>query len=92
MDLVEALAAPLPVQVIGDLLGVPECDFARVPVLHPAAGHRHAGRPRRLRHGAVGMLDLLRELVAHRRVAPGDDLFSALVAVQEAGDRLRRTS
>ena len=29
MDLVEALAAPLPVRVIGDLLGVPEADFPR---------------------------------------------------------------
>ena len=29
VDLVEALAAPLPVRVIGDLLGVPEADFPR---------------------------------------------------------------
>src|SRR5689334_24660751 len=29
VDLIEALAAPLPVRVIGDLLGVPEADFPR---------------------------------------------------------------
>jgi cytochrome P450 len=37
---------------------------------------------------AVAMLDLLRELVARRRVAPGDDLLSALVVARDSGDRL----
>ena len=88
VDLVEALAAPLPVQVIGDLLGVPERDFARFrSYTRPLVTGTLAGRDAYVT-AAVGMLDLLRELVAHRRVAPGDDLFSALVAVQEAGDRL----
>jgi cytochrome P450 len=88
VDLVEALAAPLPVQVIGDLLGVPESDFARFrSCTRPLVTGVLAGRDAYV-DAAVGMLDLLRELVARRRAEPGDDLFSALVAARDAGDRL----
>ena len=40
---------------------------------------------------AVGMLDLLRELVALRRTEPGDDLLSALVAARDGVDGRGRT-
>ena len=88
VDLIEALAAPLPVQVIGDLLGVPERDFPRFRAhTRPLVSGVLAGCEAYVT-AAVGMLDLLRELVEHRRSTPGDDLFSALVTAREGGDRL----
>jgi cytochrome P450 len=88
VDLMDALAAPLPVQVIGDLLGVPEHDFARFrSYTRPLVTGTLAGREAYV-SAAVGMLGLLRELVARRRSEPGDDLFSALVAARDADDRL----
>lgn len=38
--------------------------------------------------GIVALYDYTTELVDRRRAAPGDDLVSALIAVEEAGDRL----
>jgi cytochrome P450 len=88
VDLVDALAAPLPVRVIGDLLGVPEADFPRFRAwTRPLVTGVLAGCDAYV-DAAVGMLDLLRELVAWRRAEPGDDLLSALVAARDAGDRL----
>ena len=86
VDLVEALAAPLPVRVIGDLLGVPETDFPRFRAwTRPLVTGVLAGRDAYV-EAAVGMLDLLRELVARRRTEPGDDLLSALVAARDGVD------
>jgi cytochrome P450 len=83
VDLVEALAAPLPVRVIGDLLGVPEADFPRFRThTRPLVTGVLAGRGPYV-DAAVGMLDLLRELVVRHRADPGDDLLSALVAARD---------
>jgi cytochrome P450 len=88
VDLVMALAAPLPVRVIGDLLGVAEADFPRFRAwTRPLVTGVLAGRDAYV-DAAVGMLDLLRELVARCRAEPGDDLLSALVAGRDAGDQL----
>ncbi|MFI9008734.1 cytochrome P450 [Actinosynnema sp. NPDC053489] len=88
-DLLAHVAAPLPVEVIAELLGVPAVDR---PLLQPwsnaivkmyeyglpadkqAAAERAAGE----------FVSYLRELVALRRGAPGDDLVSDLVAVTDA--------
>ena len=89
VDLVEALAAPLPVRVIGDLLGVPEADFPRFRAwTRPLVTGVLAGRDAYV-DAAVGMLELLRELVARRRAEPGDDLLSALVAARDGVDGTR---
>jgi cytochrome P450 len=88
VDLVMALAAPLPVRVIGDLLGVPEADFPRFRAwTRPLVTGVLAGRDAYV-DAAVGMLDLLRELVARCRAERGDDLLSALAAGRDAGDQL----
>jgi len=88
VDLIDALAAPLPVRVIGDLLGVPEADFPRFRAwTRPLVTGVLAGRDTYV-EAAVGMLELLRDLVARRRATPGDDLLSGLVEARDAGDRL----
>jgi cytochrome P450 len=94
-DLLAALAAPLPVIVISELLGVPPADHDRFEAwshamargldpdfLLPPDVREQQARAR------VEFRDYFRDLAARRRVDPGDDLLSALVAVTDAGDTL----
>lgn len=86
VDLVEAWALPLPVAVIGDLLGVPEADRAGFGgwvsdfalALEPALGPAELAR---CDAAAVRLTDYFRELVAQRRRRPTADLTSALAAL-----------
>jgi len=90
-DLIAEFAAPLPVLVICELLGVPpedRCLFggwstalaASLDHLRsPAAASLQAGD-----EAAAGLTAYFAELLAHRRAAPLDDLISGLV--QSAGD------
>jgi cytochrome P450 len=90
-DLVADFALPLPVTVIGELLGVPEADRDRFrrwtdEMLDRPFDVRsdlpRVEAARRRMHG------YLAELVASKRTAPGDDVLSALVEVTDAGERL----
>ncbi|GAA1655804.1 cytochrome P450 [Fodinicola feengrottensis] len=94
VDLMSAFAEELPVQVIGELLGIPATDWpllrpwsnAIVKMYEPAiiAEQRAAAET-----AAAEFVGYLRELVATRRVTAGDDLVSALVRVRDTdGDRL----
>ncbi|MEW9518110.1 cytochrome P450 [Streptomyces tubercidicus] len=79
-DLVNAFAFPLPVLVIGEVLGVPEADRADLRDWT----YRVGSPANALEQGAVddAWLRLHRyftELIADKRSSPGDDLFSALV-------------
>jgi cytochrome P450 len=92
-DLLEHLAAPLPIEVIGELLGVPDADRPKLqpwsnaivkmyeydlaPALADAA-----------ERAAAEFVAYLRDLAARRAAEPGDDLVSDLVAVRDGGDRL----
>ncbi|MGH8900671.1 MAG: cytochrome P450 [Egibacteraceae bacterium] len=99
-DLIAALAKPLPVTVICELLGIPAVDRWRIRQwtralddLEPAAAHANKALERieleRIEQVALEFEDYLRDLVRTRRAAPGDDLLSALIAVRERGDQLR---
>ena len=93
VDLLSTVAHPLPSLVISELLGVREADRpllaelteATAPLLGvsvaPAAWSR--GLEASERFAAY-----VESLLAERRRAPGDDLLSALVAAEDAGDRL----
>ncbi|WP_442788755.1 cytochrome P450 [Dactylosporangium sp. NBC_01737] len=92
VDFVEAFAFPLPVNVIGELLGVPADqrggfqslvrDWTQVlEVITPDVLAR--ADP-----AAAAIRDHLAELVEQRRHHPGDDLLTALVQAQAADDRL----
>jgi cytochrome P450 len=93
VDVMSALAFPLPVTVIGELVGVPAADRPDFQPLVRAgtAALDPAAEPAVL-VAATDAMDQMRtyffELVAERRRAPADDLLSGLVAAREAGDAL----
>ena len=83
-DLGEALAAPLPILVICDLLGVPYQDRSRF-----RAWTRAAADVRDRARSEQGLADLFgygRQLVARKRDHPGDDVISRLSATSGADD------
>ena len=92
-DLLATVAEPLPVTVIAEMLGVPESDR---PLLRPwsadICGMYELNPSEETARIAVKACEefsgYLRELARSRRNSPGDDLISALVQVQDAGDRL----
>jgi cytochrome P450 len=97
VDLVAALAAPLPVRVIAELIGVPTEDGARFKAWSDAlaanvgSGFLGASSPAQ----QEAMLAIGRELYAYleplaerRRRDPRDDLLSGLVAAELEGSRL----
>lgn len=93
-DLIEDFASAIPVEIIGNLLGVPHAEReplrgwslailgALEPTLTPeqeALGHR----------SVTEFLAYLRELVAQRRLHPGDpehDVLTRLIQGEQAGD------
>jgi cytochrome P450 len=88
LDLIEALAAPLPMIVIGNVLGVREADRESFRTWTDALLAPNPAGPVTPRQAIVGMEALLRHLVARHRRAPDDTLLSAIVAVRDAGDQL----
>jgi len=96
MDLIADFAYPLPVVVIAELLGIPPEDrdaFKRwsdelAVVLDPfSTGGRFEGVDRAF----VEARTYFAEIFDARRREPRDDLVSALVAAEEAGERLNET-
>jgi cytochrome P450 len=90
MDLIADYAFHIPTIVISELLGVPVDKRERFKVwsnafVAPALDQAAQARAAQLMQEFVGYL---RELFATRRQAPQDDLISALVQAQEAGDQL----
>ncbi|WP_375768011.1 cytochrome P450 [Archangium gephyra] len=89
MDLLDAFAFPLPVTVIAELLGVPQEDqeqfreWTNIIITPPRDGNMQpieaAGRQ---------FAQYFQGLMAQRRAEPRDDLLTALLAVEEQGDRL----
>lgn len=85
-DLVTAFSNPLPLVVIGNLLGVPEAD--RQPFSEWVGTMLMPEHPGQIVEAVGRVHRFLQELVAARRAAPGDDLLSALIAARDEGDRL----
>jgi cytochrome P450 len=91
-DLVSDFAAPLPIEVISDLLGIPAADTASFARYGQIVARALDGltSPSMLReyHAAVADLRaLFVRLMAERRIDPGDDVISLLVAA-EADEQL----
>jgi cytochrome P450 len=91
-DFIAAFAFPLPVNVIGELLGVPPADRPQFRgLIRDLSQILEVITPEVLTSAdpaATAVRDYLGELAAERRRAPQDDLVSALVAAEEEGDRL----
>ncbi|MEV6229197.1 cytochrome P450 [Saccharopolyspora shandongensis] len=77
VDLVEALAQPVPAQVICELLGVPYADRARFQA-HALDMFRLDSPPEQLAAAYGAVHEFVRELVLAKRAAPTDDLLSGL--------------
>jgi cytochrome P450 len=92
-DLHAELAEPLPVLVIAELLGVPEeyrvklrpwsADIVKLYELGYGETEMEVASK-----AVLEFSHMLRELVEARRLEPQDDLISALVAVEEQGEKL----
>ncbi|MFZ3474901.1 cytochrome P450 family protein [Streptomyces sp. 4.24] len=88
-DLIAAYAAPLPITVICDLLGVPEDRREDFRSWTDALIAPDPTRPQAAKHAVGSMLAFFVELIAHKRENPADDLLSDLIAVRDTdGDRL----
>ena len=92
VDLFEHFTEPLPVNVICELLGIPEerwawtADISRMISL---LGNIMVGfDPKQLSQALDELRSYLLDLAQQRREDPQDDLISELVAVGEDGDRL----
>ena len=96
MDLIEQFAYPLPVIVICEMLGVPVADHERFKGwgLDIARGLDTILLPpdsevgQRSMTARRALADYFRGLIAERRASPRGDLLSALIAAEEAGDKL----
>ncbi|MEV6974020.1 cytochrome P450 [Kitasatospora sp. NPDC093806] len=83
-DLVDDFAFPLPVLVIGEVLGVPERDRADLRTWTYQVGSPADALPAGTTERAWGRLHAyFDQLIADKRRAPGEDLFSSLVHAAE---------
>jgi cytochrome P450 len=88
IDFVEALAAPLPLLVIGDMLGVPGADRARFKRWSDAIIEAGTQPNNENMAQSVELLEYFGSVIAERRARPGDDLISVLVHSEIDGERL----
>ncbi|MBL8775865.1 MAG: cytochrome P450 [Acidimicrobiales bacterium] len=92
-DLLDAIGFPLPVAVIGAMVGVPEPDWPqfRSLITAAAAGIEAGASVDDLKAAEAANAQVygyFQDLVAERRAQPRDDLLSDLLAVNDDGDRL----
>jgi len=92
IELVGEFASPLPVAIIAEMLGIPVADRGRFRHWsNEAIRMLGDGSNEDRRRGAKGFAELASYLEAEvdaRRRRPSDDLLSALVAAEDAGERL----
>lgn len=85
-DLVAALAIPLPVTVICQLLGVPESD--RVQVRAWSNDLFAAGQPERIDAASHAVAGYMADLIAAKRAEPDNSLLRDLITVRDEGEQL----
>ena len=92
IELVEDFAAPLPVTVIAEMLGVPTSDQARFKHWSDEAirtlGEGTMEDRKRSNAAMEELGEYLKAIAEQRRREPRDDLISGLVAAEDEGDRL----
>jgi hypothetical protein len=91
VDLVPALTGPLPMTVVGDLIGVAAADREQFRTWADTIVHQDVDRPETVEAGraaAGAVVGYFGGIIAARRAAPSDDLVSALVDASVDGERL----
>jgi cytochrome P450 len=90
-DFVAEFAGKLPMDVISELIGVPQPDRARIRALADGVMHREDGVadvPASAMQDSAELLTYYAEMVNQRRTKPSEDLTSALLEAEIDGDRL----
>jgi cytochrome P450 len=90
-DFIQDFAAKIPMDVVSELLGVPEADRDRLRALADLVLHREDGVaevPPRAVESSAALFAYFGELLRERRRRPGADLVSALIAAELDGERL----
>lgn len=90
MDLVEDYAFPLPITVIAELLGIPPEDrykFRKWSDMFVSSADGEEGEDTFMQ-SAMGFVNYLGRVFEERRKEPKEDLISALLQAEEAGDQL----
>ncbi len=90
-DYITEFAGRLPMDVISELVGVPQQDRQHLRALADAVMHREDGVTDVPKSALVAAMDLLvyyADMVKQRRRTPHDDLTSALLEAEVDGDRL----
>jgi cytochrome P450 len=93
VDVMDALAFPLPVTVIGEMLGVPAAERAglRPLVRSLTAVLELVVTPEAMQAATaadIALVDYFSGLVAERRARPQDDLLTQLIQAEDGGDQL----
>jgi cytochrome P450 PksS len=91
LDVVRDYALPLPLTVIAEMLGIPEHERRRFAGWGKAVAAGGDGSVTHFLMAVPALLQstaYLRDLIARRRAQPGDDIVTALLQAEEAGDRL----
>ncbi|WP_328405500.1 cytochrome P450 [Nocardia sp. NBC_00403] len=90
-DWIDEVAGKLPMDVISELMGVPEPDRAEIRRLADLVVHREDGVldvPMPAVAASIRLIGYYSDMVAARRRSPGTDLTSALLDAEIDGDRL----
>ncbi len=96
MEFIADFAYPLPVTVIAGLMGVPLKDLAQFRKWSDDQSMLVSGGPavlprealQQAMHSAQEMQAYFRQIIAQRKAHPQNDLFTAMIQAEEAGDRL----
>ncbi|BBX21063.1 putative cytochrome P450 [Mycolicibacter terrae] len=90
-DFINDFAGKLPMDVISELMGVPEADRARIRELADGVLHREDGVtdvPPSAIQASVDLMTYYNEMIADFKETPADNLTSALLETEVDGDRL----
>jgi cytochrome P450 len=91
VDYVDEFAGKLPMDVISELMGVPDPDRAQVRAWADGVMHRDEGVtdvPAAAIEASLNLIVYYQQMVAERRNQPTDDLTTALLEAEIDGDRL----
>ncbi|MEE6177236.1 cytochrome P450 [Mycobacterium sp. 050134] len=91
VDFVDEFAGKLPMDVISELIGIPEVDRAQLRAWADASMHRDAGVtdvPTEAIEASINLIAYFQVMVEERRRRPTDDLTSTLLKADADGERM----